>query len=236
MKVSVSQEVFDQFPAFARGVVIVRNADNKTVVEDVEQNLHDALISVQRIFQEKNLTTHPHIANWRMAYRTLGVKAGDYYSSVESLARRARIGKSIPYVNTLVAIMNIFSLVHLVPCGGDDLDKISEDIVLKRAIGDETFTAFDQSTREKPDASEIIYVDSGTNDILCRRWNWRQGERTKITYLTRNALINIDCLPPIDKNTAQQLSVEICEQIRVFCNAQVEYAIIDTNNMELAIE
>jgi lysyl-tRNA synthetase class 2 len=152
------------------------------------------------------------------------MKPGKNYSSVESLARRARGGSTTPYINTLVALMNGFSLKHLVPCGGDDLEAVRGDLTLRLATGEERWVPLGGEEASSPEPGEAVYVD--TEQVLCRRWNWRQGDGTKIVPTLRNVLINIDCLPPVGMAEAETLALELAELVRVSCGGSVHHDLI----------
>jgi DNA/RNA-binding domain of Phe-tRNA-synthetase-like protein len=120
--------------------------------------------------------------------------------------------------------MNGFSLWHLVPCGGDDLDAVSGDLLLRLAEGEERFVPLGEEEAEHPEPGEAVYVDG--EQVLCRRWNWRQGEGTKVVPSARNVLINIDCLPPVGAVEAETLVVELAELVRVSCGGSVRHSLI----------
>lgn len=220
MEVAIHGEVFELFPEYVRAVVIARDLNNQGVNNKLVEMLREEEIRVVKLFEHNNLTTYPNIANWRNAYSKLGLKASRYYSSIEALARRVRRGDPLPYINTLVAVMNMFSVRYLVPCGGDDLDAISGNVTLRFADGNETFTPFNSYEPENPDEGELIYVDDGKT-VLCRRWNWRQGNVSKITENSKNAVINIDCLPPISFENTRSMVTELAELISRVCAAEV---------------
>jgi DNA/RNA-binding domain of Phe-tRNA-synthetase-like protein len=228
----VGQEIFERFPQYTRAIVVARGIDNRGLEPQVEETLREAEARCEALFAAEDLTSHPHIACWREAYRVLNMKPGKNYSSVESLARRARGGSSVPYVNTLVALMNGFSLRHLVPCGGDDLDAVRGDLALRLAEGEERFVPLGGEEAEHPEPGEAVYVDD--EQVLCRRWNWRQGEGTKVLPSARNALINIDCLPPVGLAEAETLAVELAELVRASCGGSVRHCLISAR--EPAVE
>ncbi len=224
----VDQAIFERFPDYIRAIVVARGIDNQGARPGVEEMLREAEARCETLFAEENLTTHPRIANWREAYKTLNMRPGKNYSSVEALARRARGGSPTPYVNTLVALMNAFSLEHLVPCGGDDLDAAHGDLVLRLAKGDESWVPLGQEEALHPEPGEAIYVDD--QQVLCRRWNWRQGDGTKVLPSTCNLLINVDCLPPVGAGEAERLVVELSELVRRFCGGTVSFHLITASD------
>jgi len=221
---SVDMAIFERFPEYIRAIVVVEGIDNQGVQPEVEELLREAEARCEALFAQEGLTSHPRIASWREAYRVLDMRPGKNYSSVEALARRARGGSPVPYINTLVALMNGFSLQHLVPCGGDDLDAVENDLVLRLAEGDEEFVPLGSRGVEHPEPGEAVYVDA--DQVLCRRWNWRQGDGTKVTPASRNVLINIDCLPPVGMAKAEALVVELAELVNRSCSCAVRHHLI----------
>jgi DNA/RNA-binding domain of Phe-tRNA-synthetase-like protein len=224
---AVDEAIFQLFPDYIRAIVVVQGIDNQGVLPEVEELLREAETQCEALFAKENLTTHPRIASWREAYKTLNMKPGKNYSSVEALARRARGGSPLPYINTLVALMNSFSLQHLVPCGGDDLDAARGDLVLRLASGDEKFVPLGKKEVEHPEPGEAVYVDSG--QVLCRRWNWRQGDGTKLASSTHHVLVNIDCLPPVGGEDAQTLVIELAALVERFCGGSVRHFLISAS-------
>ncbi len=233
MRDIVDGEIFQRFPSYVRAIVVARGINNKDAQAEVEEMLRYAEAQCETLFAEENLTTHPRIANWREAYRVLNMGPSKNYSSVEALARRARSGSPLPYINTLVALMNGFSLRHLVPCGGDDLDSAQGDLILCLATGEERFIPLGGRDAVHPEPGEAAYVDQ--RQVVCRRWNWRQGDGTKITPSSRNVLINIDCLPPVQMEEARTLVVELAELVERFCGGLVQHHLLTINEPSVEI-
>ena len=48
---------------------------------------------------------------------------------------------------------------------------------------------------EHPDPGEVVWRDDA--GVTCRRWNWRQCTRTRITPGTSSALFILDALDPL---------------------------------------
>jgi DNA/RNA-binding domain of Phe-tRNA-synthetase-like protein len=220
----VDQAIFERFPEYIRAIVVARGVNNQGTQREVEEMLREAEARCEALFAQEDLTTYPRIASWREAYKALNMKPGKNYSSVESLARRARGGNPLPYINTLVALMNGFSLEHLVPCGGDDLDAAHGDLCLRLAVGDESWLPLGGKEASHPTSGEAIYVDD--QQVLCRRWNWRQGDGTKVLPSTCNMLINIDCLPPVNTEEAESFVVELRDLVQRFCGGTVRHHLI----------
>jgi lysyl-tRNA synthetase class 2 len=179
------------------------------------------------------IKSHPRIASWRQAYSDFGVNPNKFYCSIESLGRRARRGDQLPYINTLVALFNYFSLKHMVPSGGDDLDRVEGNLCLTLAKGNEPFTPLGSEVIEYPAPGEVVYVDN--SKVMCRCWNWRQGDQTKLTPATTNVAINVDCLPPVSKGEAEAITRELADLVRQFCGGEVKYLFLDAQQNEAEV-
>lgn len=233
MKDTVSTEVLNKFPEYIRGVVVGRRVDNRGEKPGLVELLRTAENSTTRDTSLLDIKNHPRIACWRGAYSDFGSNPNKFYSSIESLGRRARRGDQLPYINTLVAIFNYFSLKHMVPSGGDDLESVDGDPRLTIAEGGEPFTPFNTQEVECPEPGEVIYTDNSR--VMCRRWNWRQGDHTKITPETSNVAINVDCLPPVPRQEAQLITDELAGLVKQFCGGEVAVHFLDASRNEIEI-
>lgn len=125
----------------------------------------------------------PHVAAWREAYRAFGAKPQRTRNSLEALLRRA--ASDLPRVNPLTDLYNAVSVVHEVLVGGEDLARYTGPPRLVRAIGDEPFdtVADGAAMTENPDPGEVVWRDDV--GVTCRRWNWRQALRARLTTRRR---------------------------------------------------
>ena len=131
---------------------------------------------------------HPHLVAWREAFRAFGAKPKRYQCSAEALIRR---GDGLPAINRLVDLYNAVSVAHAVPVGGEDVDRLVGTVRLRFAGADEAFDG-----GEPPKPGEVVWADEA--GVTCRRWNWRQGVRTRLTESTSRAYFLFDALPSLD--------------------------------------
>lgn len=138
---------------------------------------------------------HPHIAAWQDAYRQFGAKPQRTPSSVEALWQRAVKG-ALPRVNWLVDLYNAVSVSHVLPVGGEDAGRFAGDLRLVRATGQEPFDTVREGVAVVEHASpgEVVWADD--LGVTCRRWNWRQGTRTRLTEESTDALFLLERLEP----------------------------------------
>ena len=138
----------------------------------------------------------PHLAAWREACRAFGAKPQRTRPSVEALLRRLD-PDGLPRVDRITDVYNAVSITHLLPIGGEDRAAYTGPARLVRAAGDADFdsTAGGGPVVEHPGAGEVVRRDD--TGVTCRRWNWRQGIRTRITTSTTHAVFILDALEPL---------------------------------------
>jgi DNA/RNA-binding domain of Phe-tRNA-synthetase-like protein len=234
MKLAITDTVFDAFPGVVLGVVILHNVDNSHDRSEITAMLRQAEAALPARFGSTPVSEHPHIAAWREAYRKFGAKPRDYPSSVENLTRRVLNGATIGHINNLVAVYNIISLWHILPVGGEDLDQIVGDVRLTTAGNDEpAVLLLGEKEPRAPRAGEIIYTDDA--GAICRRWNWKEADRTKLTHATRNAFLVIETLPPVARDTLETAIRELADLVRHYCGGAVSTAFLDKDNREVEL-
>ncbi|MFG3440328.1 B3/4 domain-containing protein [Nonomuraea sp. NPDC047897] len=141
------------------------------------------------------------IEAWRDAYRTFGAKPSRTRPSVDALTRRL----PLPEINRVVDAYNAISVKHALPIGGEDLDRYSGPARLVRAAGDEA----SEEPLGTPEPGEVIWRDDA--GVTCRRWNWRQGVRTRITEETVNALFILERLEPMTMEELKTAGEELAD-------------------------
>ena len=151
------------------------------------------------------------IHEWRQAYLGFGVKPRAARSSVESLMRRAEAG--LPRIDRLTDVYNAVSVLNLLPIGGEDLAGYEGPARLVVAQGGEPFDtmADGQPVVDAAEPGEIAWRDD--RGITCRRWNWRQCVRTRLTDTTTDALFIIDGLGPDSQSRAESAAAELFERL-----------------------
>lgn len=154
--------------------------------------LLDAYADAQREASVRLRTTAiaelPSVAAWRRAFSQFGAKPTQHRNAAEALLRRLDKQGEIPSISTLVDIGNLASIRHGVPVALFDLSRISGDLTVRFARGDEPFADLGSSETVHPDAGEIVFVD-GDGVVHARRWCWRQSAQSATGASTREALI-----------------------------------------------
>ncbi|HVF91246.1 MAG TPA: phenylalanine--tRNA ligase beta subunit-related protein [Blastocatellia bacterium] len=222
----ITDRIFTDYPEALVGVVIARDIDNAGEAPQIDRFLKEQEARVIDAMSRANMLEDPRISSWREAYRKFGAKPQKYYSSVESLVRRVVNGQKIPNINKLVDIYNGVSLKYIVPAGGEDLDRIRGDVALTIAgDGEAPILLIGERDERAPKRGEVIYRDEA--GAICRRWNWREAERTKLTEGTRNAILVIEALKSEYRGAVEEATSEMADLIKAHCGGSARSAILD---------
>ncbi|HTO87401.1 MAG TPA: phenylalanine--tRNA ligase beta subunit-related protein [Thermoanaerobaculia bacterium] len=225
MRLTIAEAVVSRFPGTVLGVAVARGIDNSGPDSEVTALLREAQTGIPARFAGRPVAEHPNFAVWREAYRSFGAKPKEHRSSIESLVRRVLKGEAIPHVNRLVDIYNAVSLQTLLPAGAEDLDAMEGDLELTIASGEEPpVRLLGEPEARPPRAGEVIYRDRA--GVVCRRWNWKEADRTKLTERTRNAVAVVEGLPPIEPSAVAAAIEAIALWTRTRCGGAVTTAIL----------
>jgi lysyl-tRNA synthetase class 2 len=225
----IEPELFEQFPDFKRGIIVVSEIKNGVSNSTIEHLLNQQI--------EKNIGTdyssHEFVKAWDEVHRRFGSNPNKYPPSIKSLTKRIQKGGSLPFINSVVALFNYVSIKYAIPCGGDDVDRIEGNLRLGFSKRKEVFRALGSEEKEIPELGEVIYYDDKTLNVMCRRWNWRNGDFTKITEHSNRIVINIDGIGPIAKSHILAARDELAALLVEQCSAKVTVDCLDTDNREV---
>lgn len=225
-KIIVDEQLFSQFLDFKRGIIVVSSIENKTS-NDYIQTLIDNEIK-NRI--GTNCVEHDFVKAWSDAHIKFGSNPNRFPPSIKSLLKRIQSGSGFPFINSVVALFNYISIKHLIPCGGDDTNKIEGNLHLGFSTGNESFIPLGSIEQESPLLGEVIYFDDKTLNVMCRRWNWRNGDFTKITEHTKQLVINIDGIGGVSHSLIESARDELAKLLIEQCNAELEMGLLDRDN------
>ncbi len=229
-KLNIAPNIFEKYPKYQALVIYVQNLENQPSNKRSTQLLREAENKQRQVFGSEKASSHPHIAAWRSAYKSFGAKPSKYCCAVEALLSRTLKGQDLPTINQIVDIYNAVSITNILPIGGEDWDCLTSDLTLKFATGEEPFIAYQggEKVTDHPKAGEVIWADS--TGVTCRRWNWRQCNRTALTVNTRNAYFVLDILPPYPMEDLINTGAELIEHLKLFfpkCDVSQEILSID---------
>jgi DNA/RNA-binding domain of Phe-tRNA-synthetase-like protein len=226
MRFIIADHIFSNYPETVVGLVIARGINNVGEEAEINSFLRQQEAKIVEEFSGVAIDEHPRIARWRAAYKGFGAKPKKYYSSIESLIRRVTGGHQVPNINKLVNAYNGLSLKYVVPAGGEDLDEIRGDIALTLAGNDEAPVRLIGERDERPPSpGEVIYKDD--LGAICRRWNWREADRTKLTEGTTNAVLVVEALSSEDRVIVERSTLELADLINRYCGGSARSEILE---------
>jgi lysyl-tRNA synthetase class 2 len=233
MKFVIDRAIFGKFPGVNIGLVVAKGIDNTGESGEIANMIREREREIRANFQTETLSQDPKIEAWRKAYSSFGAKPKKYKCSVENIYRMILGGLEVRHISKIVDIYNYLSIKHVIPAGGDDIDKVEGNIVLRFARGDENFTELNSSETKNPGEGEVVYADD--REVLCRRWNWRECDKSKMTEETKNVAIVVEGLPPFGKENIEGIAKELAEMVRKFCGGEVSDFVLDADNPEMEI-
>lgn len=231
---TVHADIFQAFPLTRIGVLVIENLKNHGENAAVLQFLRTEEVRQRDLLNAVELPSLPEIKVWRDAFKKFGSDPRDFRSSVEALLRRARAGnKPLPHINSLVDLYNYISIKYHMPVGAEDLDKIVGDVELAVSTGTEAGKALGSDEVESCYSGEVIYRDQ--ESFLCRRWNWREADRTKIEEATSRAILVIDTVGGLESEALDRALNETQALIESHLGATVRSAILDSAHPSTAL-
>jgi DNA/RNA-binding domain of Phe-tRNA-synthetase-like protein len=236
MRFCIEEDVFRMFPQFCRGIVMAAGIDNSRPCPELEDFLRK---QEEKMRQDPavDLASHPRLLAWKDAYRQFGSNPNKFTPSIVFLAKQIKSGKTVRSISPAVDAFNLISIKHIIPCGGDDMNSVEGDVTLGQAVSDETFAPiFKPEEIEHPDPGEVIYVNRRTKRVLCRRWNWRNADFSKITPESRNLAINVDgMMPAISREEIEEAAEGLKNLLLQHCGGTITIHYLNAQNREIDV-
>jgi DNA/RNA-binding domain of Phe-tRNA-synthetase-like protein len=194
---SVAPEIFDLRPDYTAICVVADGIEVASRHPAVER-----FVEATRPDYAPPPWADDHLEAWRTAYRAFGAKPQRTPCSAEALMMRMVKDHRLPTINPVVDLYNAVSVRYAIPIGGESIAGYVGSPRLTRSIGTEAFdtTKDGQSIREIVPSGEVVWTDD--RGVTCRRWNWRQGIRTRIDFRTTRAWFVLERLDPMPVNAA----------------------------------
>lgn len=155
-------------------------------------SLHDAVACV---LAGKPSWAEVHMSAWAEVFRRFGAKPQRTSCSAQSLRERVLKNGTLGSIDPVVDLYNAVSLKFAIPVGGENVASYRGSPRLIIADGTETFDTMQngEPSTENPDKGEVVWRDD--LGVTCRRWNWRQGVRTRIDAATTDMWFVLESLP-----------------------------------------
>ncbi|MCL2051387.1 MAG: phenylalanine--tRNA ligase beta subunit-related protein [Lachnospiraceae bacterium] len=240
MMIIVDERIVKQFDNVQIGVLILKDVNNEygSNFSKIDEILREEEKKILDEFKDIEIPSHENIKIWRNIYAKFGAKPSKFRSSIESLIRTVLSDKSdhkIKRISPLVDLYNYISLKYRLPVGGDDLDKVEGNLRLTIADGTEPFRILSAGEYETEivNENEVIYRDD--IETLCRRWNWRECNKTRLTEESKNICLFVESSELYDENAIHKILEEMESQIKTFCGGTSQRTVLNKDNLKYEI-
>ncbi len=225
--------VFAALPNLCIGAVVARGIDNTKNSDAISDLLRVATQNVREKFTGADLKTHPDVACFREAFRTLGYNPNKFPSSVEALTSRVIKGHDLPDINPVVNLINAVSLKYTLPMGAHDLGVIGSSVDVRFSSEGERFTPLGESDPEDVPCGELVYAAGP--EIRTRRWIWRQNDKGKVTTASEHIFFPIDGFSDMNKASIERAMDELARHLMTFFGVRATLGIADRERPEIQL-
>lgn len=207
---SIDSRLADIAPGF-RALSILVEAAPITQPEVAPAALAQAC---QQILNDDVPWADAHLSDWDEVFKTFGAKPKRTPCSAAALRKRVLKDGSLPSLDPVVDIYNAVSIRYAIPVGGENLAAYSGAPRLTLADGSEPFDTFKEGQPgvEYPDAGEVIWRDD--LGVTCRRWNWRQGVRTRLDSQATSMWFILESLPSMPLAALEEAGEELVNNLQ----------------------
>lgn len=188
---SISPEIYRIAPGFRALSISVQATPvtDERVGEVALREACEAVLSGQPAWAEA------HLNAWAEVFRAFGAKPKRTPCSAEALRKRVLKEGTMALLDPVVDLYNAVSIRYAVPVGGENFAAYTGSPRLVVAEGTEIFDTMKdgQPGSEFPEAGEVVWRDD--SGVTCRRWNWRQGIRTRLSVADSSMWFILESLP-----------------------------------------
>lgn len=156
-----------------------------------------------------------HLVAWADVFRKFGAKPQRTPCSAEALRKRVLRDGHLQSIDPVVDLYNAISIQYAVPVGGENLAAYVGTPRLVVADGTESFDTIKegQAAQEAPEPGEVIWRDDV--GVTCRRWNWRQGVRTRLSSQARRMWFILESLPAMPLSALHEAGERLVEGLHL---------------------
>lgn len=201
--------------------------------DEIRAFLESANQEARRFLTSEVISENRIPALWREAYKKFPTKKGAR-CSIEALLKRVLHGNPVPSITPTVDITNGISLKYGFPIGAENVDAFEGDLHLGVMKGGEAFWPLGSDKEEPPLPGEVAYYDRA--GVVCRCFNWRDGQRTAVTDHTVNELIIMECIEPERVEELKMAMEELAGLLSQYTGARIRAkGVVTAGNREVFI-
>jgi DNA/RNA-binding domain of Phe-tRNA-synthetase-like protein len=152
---------------------------------------------------------------WADVFRKFGAKPQRTPCSAEALRKRVLRDGNMPSIDPVVDLYNAISIQYAVPVGGENVAAYVGAPRLVVADGTELFDTLKDGVlaHESPEAGEVVWRDDV--GVTCRRWNWRQGVRTRLSSEAKQMWFILESLPAMPLEALHEAGDQLAQGLHL---------------------
>ena len=220
-----SAEIWSDFPELVTGVLFAQGISEDASVDPHLD--HYYAIADSRLASSSE-AEQPEIQAWRRAFSRMGLKPTQYRCASESLLRRFKKEKDLPHIHPLIDVCNAISVAFAVPVAVFDLAEVDGYLVVRYAVGDETYLSFSGEV-ENPDPHEVIFADAAGR-AHARRWTNRQSRYSAIRHTTTSVLIVTEAMHDSAADDIEMLTGAIATELQAIWSVSPRRAVLSRSS------
>jgi DNA/RNA-binding domain of Phe-tRNA-synthetase-like protein len=145
-----------------------------------------------------------HLTQWAEMFKRFGAKPKRTPCSADALRKRVQRDGTMAAIDPIVDLYNAVSIRFAIPVGGENVAAYVGNPQLTRADGSESFDVYKEGvlSHESPEPGEVVWRDDA--GVTCRRWNWRQGVRTRLSIEQAQMWFVLERLPAMPLDALQR--------------------------------
>jgi len=220
MKITVHKDIFEKVPEFRLGAVVIVGINNAGEVPQPKIEITKETLA--------------EVEAWKKTVQEVGIDTYKFPQSSQNLLERFTKDQQVPKVNPLIDLCNYFSLDTGVPAGAHDLDRDRGDIEVRSGQLGDTYVPLNQVKKEEV-VDPVVFAIG--NRVQTRNWTWRIADTSKVDEKSKNIVLFIDTLPPLDYTQTAALLSRITQEITSrFGGRVLEKAILTSDNREIEFD
>ena len=168
-----------------------------------------------------------HLSAWDEVFKSFGAKPQRTPCSAKALRKRVLRDGVMPSIDPVVDLYNAVSIEYAIPVGGENLAAYEGEPRLVIADGSERFDTIKEGlpAQERPEPGEVVWRDD--RGVTCRRWNWRQGVRTRLSVECGQMWFILESLPSMPLAALHQAGDRLIEGLlQMMPQARIERTLI----------
>jgi len=214
MKISLQPQLAGRFPGLRALICRVDGIKIEKERDELQQFKEKVSQEIKRKYNIATVKDEPAFRAYRDFFWRAGIDPTKVRPAAEALIRRILAGKPIPTINTLVDSYNLASIHTGIALGAFDLEKLIGDLTLRFSRAGEKFLGIGMGEPIELRGNELVVSD---NEKLIAIYPYRDADRTKVTFNTKNICVLVCGVPGIEESVLKMASQVAIDYITKFC-------------------